>query len=149
MKLFTPDVRLERITQISAETLRAVGAKGVIVDLDNTLGGYDEPLPSQEVVEWAKGIVAAGFPLSIVSNNSHKKRVRAYGEALGVPCKRMSLKPLTFKLRRAAREMGLKRRDVCKVGDKVWNDVVGARLAGMKSILVTSVAKLKQREKEE
>jgi predicted HAD superfamily phosphohydrolase YqeG len=35
------------------------------------------------------------------------------------------------------------------VGDKVWNDVVGARLAGMKSILVTSVAKLKQREKEE
>ena len=60
MKLFTPDVRLERVTQISAETLRAVGAKGVIVDLDNTLGGYDEPLPSQEVVEWAKGIVAAG-----------------------------------------------------------------------------------------
>ena len=137
------------MTEITPETLRALGVKGVVVDLDNTLGGYDDPLPPPDVVEWAKGVVAAGFPLSIVSNNSHKDRVRAYGDALGVPHKRMSLKPLTFKLRRAAREMGLKRSDVCKIGDKVWNDVIGARLAGMKSILVTSVAKLKQREKEE
>ncbi len=149
MKLFTPDVRTERVTDITPETLRAIGVKGVVVDLDNTLGGYDDPLPPPEVVGWAKSVVAAGFPLGIVSNNSHKERVRAYGEALGVAWKRMSLKPLTFKLRRAAREMGLKPRELCNVGDKAWNDVFGARLAGMKAILVTSVAKLKRHEKEE
>ena len=38
MKLFTPDVRKDRVTDITAETLRALGAKGVVVDLDNTLG---------------------------------------------------------------------------------------------------------------
>ena len=149
MKLFTPDVRTERVTDITPETLRALGVKGVVVDLDNTLGEYDNPLPPPEVVVWAKSIIAAGFPISIVSNNSHKERVRAYGEALGVTWKRMSLKPLTFKLRRAAREMGLKSRELCNVGDKAWNDVLGARLAGMRAILVTSAAKLKQREKEE
>ncbi|MBQ6552016.1 MAG: YqeG family HAD IIIA-type phosphatase [Clostridia bacterium] len=149
MNLFTPDLRKERVTEITPEVLRALGVKGVIVDLDNTLGGYDDPLPPPDVIEWAKGIAAAGFPLGIVSNNSHKKRVSAYAAALGVPWKRWALKPLAFKLRSAAREMGLKRREVCKVGDKVWNDVVGARLAHMKVILVTSVAKLKQREKEE
>ena len=140
---------MDRVTDITPETLRAAGVKGVVVDLDNTLGGYDDPLPPREVVSWARSIVAAGFRLSIVSNNSHKKRVRAYGEALGVPWKRLSLKPMTFKLRAAAREMGLKRREVCNVGDKVWNDVFGGRLAGMKVILVTSAARLKQREKEE
>ena len=82
--------------------------------------------------------------MSIVSNNSHKKRVRAYGEALGAPWKRWALKPLTFKMRRAAKEMGLKRGEVCNVGDKARNDVIGARLAGMKSILVIPVAKLKR-----
>ena len=143
MKLLTPDVRKDRVTDITAETLRTLGVKGVVVDLDNTLGGYDDPLPPADVIDWAKSIVAAGFPIYIVSNNSHKKRVSAYAEALGVPWKRWSVKPLTFKLRRAAKEMGLKRREVCNVGDKARNDVIGARLAGMKSILVTSVAKLK------
>lgn len=149
MKLFTPDARRERVTEITADVLRALGVKGVIVDLDNTLGGYDDPLPPPDVVAWAKDVVASGFRLSIVSNNSHKKRVSAYAAALGVPWKNLALKPLTFKLRRAAREMGLKCGEVCNVGDKARNDVIGARLAGMKSILVVSVAKLKRREKEE
>ena len=149
MKIFTPDVRRERVTDITAEDLRALGVKGVVVDLDNTLGGYDDPLPPSEVVAWAGSIVMAGFQLRIVSNNSHKKRVAAYSRALGVPGVRWALKPLTFKLRRAARAMRLKRREVCNVGDKSWNDVFGARLAGMKSILVTSVAKLKALEQKE
>lgn len=144
MKLFTPDVRKDRVTDITAETLRELGVKGVVVDLDNTLGGYGDPLPPEDVIAWAASVKDAGFGLYIVSNNSHKKRVCAYGEALGVPWKHMSAKPLTFKLRRAAKEMGLKRREICSIGDKVRTDVVGGRLAGMKVALVTSVAKLKR-----
>ena len=144
MKLFTPDARKNRVTEIDAELLRALGVKGVIVDLDNTLGGYDDPLPPDDVIAWAAGIKDAGFALYIVSNNSHKQRVSAYAEALGVPWKNMSAKPLPFKLRRAAREMGLKRREICSVGDKVRTDLIGGRLAGMKTLLVTPVSKLKK-----
>ena len=132
------------MTDITAETLRDLGVKGVIVDLDNTLGGYDDPLPPEDVIAWAESVKDEGFGLYIVSNNSHKKRVSAYGEALGVRWKRWALKPLTFKLRRAAKEMGLKRGEVCNVGDKARNDVIGARLACMKSVLVIPVAKLKR-----
>lgn len=132
------------MTDITAETLRDLGVKGVIVDLDNTLGGYDDPLPPEDVIAWAESVKDEGFGLYIVSNNSHKKRVSAYGEALSVRWKRWALKPLTFKLRRAAKEMGLKRGEVCNVGDKARNDVIGARLAGMKSVLVIPVAKLKR-----
>ena len=149
MKLFTPDVRKNRVTEIDAELLRGLGVKGVITDLDNTLGGYDDPLPSEDVIAWAASLKDAGFALYIVSNNSHKKRVSEYAEALGVPWKNLSAKPLTFKLRRAAREMGLKRREICSVGDKVRTDVIGGRLAGMKIILVTPVAKLKEQKEKE
>ena len=144
MKLFTPDVRKKRVTDIDVGLLEQLGVKGVIVDLDNTLGGYDDPLPPDDVIAWAAGIKDAGFALYIVSNNSHKQRVSAYAEALGVPWKHMSAKPLTFKLRRAAREMGLKRREICSVGDKVRTDLIGGRLAGMKTLLVTPVSKLKK-----
>lgn len=148
MKLFTPDVRKNRVTDIDVGLLEQLGVKGVIVDLDNTVGGYGDPLPPEDVIAWAASVKDAGYALYIVSNNSHKKRVSAYGEALGVPWKHMSAKPLTFKLRRAAREMGLKRREICSVGDKVRTDVIGGRLAGMKTVLVTPIAKLKKREEE-
>ena len=82
MKVFTPDVRKDRVTEITAETLRALGVKGVVVDLDNTLGGYEDPLPPEDVIAWAASVKDAGFGLCIVSNNSHKERVSAYGEAL-------------------------------------------------------------------
>ena len=145
MKVFTPDVRKDRVTEITVETLRALGVKGVVVDLDNTLGGYGDPLPPEDVIAWAASVKDAGFSLCIVSNNSHKERVSAYGEALGVPWKHLSAKPLTFKLRRAAKEMGLKRREICSIGDKVRTDVIGGRLAGLKVALVTPVAKLKRK----
>lgn len=144
MKLLAPDIRKERITEISADMLREIGVKGVIVDLDNTLGGYDDPLPPDDVVVWAKEIISAGLPIFLVSNNSHIKRVSAYANALGIPFKRLALKPLPFKLRRAVREMGFERREVCAIGDQRRTDVLGARLAGVKVALVTPVAALKR-----
>ena len=65
MKLFTPDVRKDRVTDITAETLRALGAKGVVVDLDNTLGGYGDPLPPEDVIAWAASVKDAGFGIYI------------------------------------------------------------------------------------
>lgn len=144
MKLLAPDIRRERITNIDADMLCGLGVKGVIVDLDNTLGGYDDPLPPDDVVAWVKGIISAGLPIYLVSNNSHKKRVSAYANMLGIPAKRLALKPLPFKLRRAVREMGFEPGEVCAIGDQRRTDVLGARLAGMKVALVTPVAALKR-----
>lgn len=144
MSFFHPEVRRDRITEIDTDLLHGIKVKGLIVDLDNTLGGYDDPLPPADVVGWVKIVSDAGFKMYIVSNNSHKARVSAYGEALGLPWKRIALKPLPFKMIAAKHEMGLKRGEICAVGDQTRTDVLGARLAGMKAALVTPVAKLKK-----
>ena len=48
----------------------------------------------------------------------------------------MSLKPLPFGFNRAKRKLREKPQSVLVVGDQIYTDVLGANLAGMKSILL-------------
>lgn len=139
------NIRKERIIEIDMALLEKLGIKGIIVDLDNTLGGYDDELPPADVVEWMKGIRGAGYKVYLVSNNSHKTRASAYSERLGIPFKNLSLKPLPFKIISAIKEMGCRREEVILIGDQVRTDYFGARLAGTKIALVTPIVRLKKR----
>ena len=145
MKALCPDVCKDSVTEISKSLLDSLGVKGVLIDLDNTLGGYDDPLPSQSVSDWMKGLKTAGVSVCIISNNSHKERVEAYADALGVKWKNLSLKPLPFRIKKARKEMGLTRDEVIIVGDQVLTDILAGKLGRMKTILVTSIAKRKVR----
>lgn len=145
MKALCPDVCKDSVTEIDKFLLDSFGVKGMLIDLDNTLGGYDDKLPSQSVSNWMKTLLNSGVSVCIISNNSHKERVAAYAEVLGVNWKNLSLKPLPFRIKKARKEMGLKRDEVIVVGDQVLTDILAAKLGRMKSILVTSVAKRKAR----
>ena len=48
----------------------------------------------------------------------------------------MSLKPFPFGFNRAKRKLREKPQSVLVVGDQVYTDVLGANLAGMKSVLL-------------
>jgi len=149
VKAMCPDVCKDKVTEIDISLLNSLGIKGLLIDLDNTLGGYDDSLPPQEVIEWMNALTAAGISVCIMSNNSHKERVSAYAQALCIKWKNLALKPLPFKMGRARKEMGLKRKEVLVVGDQVLTDLLAGKLGRMKTLLVTSVAKRKAREMQE
>ena len=55
---------------------------------------------------------------------------------LGVPCIRRARKPLPHGFRRALRVLEVEAHEAVVIGDQLFTDVLGARLAGLDVILV-------------
>ena len=134
-----PDAYAPGIAEISLDQLSEAGVHGIIVDLDNTLVAYRESIVAPEVVAWVECALARGFRVVLVSNN-FEERVAAIGTRLGVPTVPRALKPLPAGLLRALRILGTKREQTVVVGDQLLTDVVAAKLAGMRSILIEPIS---------
>lgn len=136
MALLYPTVTLEKVTDITPELLREMGVDAILLDVDNTLAPPTSSSPFEGVQEWIDEIKAAGFSVVICSNN-YKKRIRPFSDSVGLDCVAMSLKPFPFGFNRAKRKLDERPKSVVVVGDQIYTDVLGANLAGMKSILLT------------
>ena len=51
----------------------------------------------------------------------------------------LAAKPLPFGYLRAVKKLGFKRKNVAIVGDQIFTDIMGGRLAGVKTVLVTDI----------
>jgi HAD superfamily phosphatase (TIGR01668 family) len=138
MALFYPTLYRRRITDITAEDLRAFGAKGILLDVDNTLTTHDNPVLEASVRVWLDAMQREGFSLTIVSNN-RDERVRPFAEAIGLSYCARAAKPLPRGYRAAARAMGLKPCQCVAIGDQIFTDILGANVAGMSSVLLEPI----------
>ena len=138
MPLFYPTVYRRRITDLTADDLRALGAQGILLDIDNTLTTHDNPVLDEHVRAWLDTVRQAGFSLTVVSNN-RDERVRPFAEAIGLAYQARAAKPLPRGYRAAARAMGLSPRQCVAVGDQIFTDILGANLAGMRSVLLEPI----------
>ena len=78
---------------------------------------------------------AAGIKLLIVSNN-HAPRVTPFAEMLGLDFVPEGAKPLPKGYNIAVKKFGMPKNTVCAIGDQIFTDILGANLAGIKSIFV-------------
>lgn len=138
MGLFRPTVSVERVTDITPELVRAMGADTLLLDVDNTLAAHGSPEPFPGSVAWTHTMRSAGIQIIIVSNN-YAHRVAPFAEQYGLPFLCRAFKPLPSGYHRAAAVMKAKRRQTVVVGDQIFTDVLGANLSGMKSILLMPV----------
>ena len=92
MSLFFPTLYRRRITDVTAEDLHRLGAKAVLLDVDNTLTTHDAPELDEAVVAWLDGM-RKQFVLVIVSNNN-AQRVEPFAEKIGLPFHALARKPL-------------------------------------------------------
>ena len=81
--MFYPTIYRRRITDITVKDLRALGAQGILLDIDNTLTTHDNPVLDERVRAWLDEMREAGFSLTVVSNN-RDERVRPFAEAIGL-----------------------------------------------------------------
>ena len=136
MALFRPTVLGERVTDLTAERLRGMGARALLLDVDNTIATYTGREPAPGALEWARAMTEAGFQVMIVSNN-YKRRVSAFAARFGLGYVSFACKPFPFGYLRAKRRMGARAGECAVVGDQIFTDVVGANLCGMRSVLLT------------
>ncbi len=133
-----PDLIINRIWEIDAQTLVQLGVDALIVDVDNTLSAHGAPLPEKEVIPWLARMKGLGVPVVILSNNT-KQRVQPFARDLGLPFVHFAVKPMRHGFRRAANLLSYPREKIAVVGDQIFTDVVGGNAAGMKTVLVLPI----------
>ena len=138
MPLFRPDLLKRRITDLTAEELRAWGIQGLLLDVDNTLTTHDSQALADEVKAWLDAMQAEGFSLMIVSN-AKESRVQPFADRIGLEFEYRACKPLWFGFARARRRLGLKKSQCVVIGDQLFTDLLGAKWAGIRCVQVLPI----------
>lgn len=134
-RLITPHYRVYSVQELTPERLQLWGLSALLLDVDCTLTRYRRGDPTAEVLAWIAQVRTAGIRLCLVSNGMGH-RIHQFAERLGLPCVANAMKPLPWGIRSAVRKLNSEPSQTAMVGDQLFADVMAARLAGVRSILV-------------
>ena len=135
---FVPDYYFDTFDMATAELLTALGIKGIILDVDNTLEPYENPLPGDHVMAWLSSLAAVGIKAVIVSNNN-AERIDLFNTKANLPAFSKAGKPFKKNLINAMRDIGTDREHTIFIGDQILTDVFAAHNAGIRAILVPPI----------
>jgi len=133
---FIPKYLFDDITKITSDFLTQNGIKFLMLDLDNTVAGYDEHEFAGDIYKWLIEMRTGGTELFLISNTTRTKRIEAFAVSVGVDYIMRSLKPSPKNLIRAMKTKGFKPDESALVGDQVFTDTLAANRAGIISITV-------------
>jgi HAD superfamily phosphatase (TIGR01668 family) len=133
--MIKPFAVFESVWDVPAAFFIENGIKAVFLDIDNTLSTHNASKPFPEAVVWIEKMKAAGIKLLLVSNN-HPPRIKPFAEKIGLDFVSDAKKPLSNGYKEALRRVGLKKSEVCAIGDQIFTDIIGANLFGIKSVFV-------------
>jgi HAD superfamily phosphatase (TIGR01668 family) len=137
MRLFTPETYVNSALEITPGWMAGKNLEALLVDLDDTLSPHGQLEPSDEVIGWVRSLTGEGYRLIAFSNN-HEERVAPFAKTLGIPYVFSAGKPLPALYSKAVKTLGLPKKKVAMVGDQIFTDILGANLAGIRSVLVLS-----------
>ncbi len=135
---FKPEFYFESFEDATPEFLLSIGVRGIVLDVDNTLEPYENPLPSDNVVQWLSDLKEKGISAAIVSNNDGE-RIELFNEKLGLPAYFKAKKPFKKNVLNAMRDLGTDTDSTILMGDQVFTDVWAAHNAGIRAILVPPI----------
>lgn len=136
-----PSLYVNTVYDIDFKSLFDSGYRVVFFDLDNTLISYKETTPNNKSIELINSLKSMGFEVMIVSNNSHKDRVKSASEILGLGYVNFACKPLKRGFKKALKKLGNKYTysEVVEVGDQLLTDVYGSKRMKFYTVLVDAI----------
>lgn len=138
MSILTPHETYHAYYHLTADHLCALGIRVLLLDIDNTLAPYEQPLPDARLCKWLQELAEKGISVAFLSNN-HAERVTLFNERLGLPCRYDAHKPLPKQARRLFQSLGGTKETTALMGDQIFTDVCCARLCGIRAILVPPI----------
>jgi len=130
----------QSIYEIELESLRRKGIKVLLLDLDNTLVPWGERAAPETLSPWIKRVLAEGFAVCILSNNTHERGAKL-AEELGIPLVSSAWKPRRRAFRQAMERLGVSARETAVIGDQIFTDVLGGNRVGAHTILVVPISR--------
>ena len=138
VKKIMPDYYFDKFSDAAPEFLYSLGIKGLILDIDNTLEPYENPLPTEGVKAWLNALIGLGIKPCFVSNNN-KERVELFNSELGLPAYSKAKKPFKRNILAAMEIIGSDKTNTVVMGDQIFTDVLAAKNAGLMAILVKPI----------
>lgn len=136
--LLKPNIKLDKITDITPAILKKYNLNSLILDVDNTLSTHHGQILTDGLEDWLDLMHSNGIKLMVLSN-SKERRVKPFAEKIKLPYISLGLKPLPFGYLRALKALGSKRKTTAIVGDQIFTDVLGGNAVGVKTILLTPI----------
>jgi uncharacterized protein len=137
--MLRPDFRVDNVTLLTPEVLKAQGISALMLDLDDTLVASHTQIMSEDFRVWLESLKAADIALLLLSNGS-PKRVRYWSKELGITGLALVGKPCSFAYQRGLKKLGKPAQHTAMVGDQLFTDVLGAKRLGIKSFLVNPLS---------
>lgn len=137
---FRPDIRLDRVEQLTADVLAQHDLAGLLLDLDETIVPAGSLRPSRAVRTWMHGLRESGVPVVVLSNGT-PRRVQVVSRVLGVRGLALIGKPWPHAFRRGLAALDVPAGRVGMVGDQLFTDILGARRAGLRTVLVRPLSR--------
>ena len=138
MAFFRPDHTFRAYFDLSPAFLKERGIEVLLLDIDNTLAPYEQPLPDDRLRAWLAALADAGVAVAFLSNN-HADRVNLFNESLGLPCRYDAHKPLTSNAKRLLRSLGGTPKTTAFMGDQIFTDICCAHFCGARGFLVPPI----------
>ena len=138
MKVLTPNFFYDSIYDVDLDLLKQKEIKGLIIDIDNTLVGWDTSLPTLAVKEWLEKLVKEGFNICLVSNNN-KERVLYFSKELNIPFIYQARKPMKKNFLVAMDILRTTKIETAVIGDQIFTDVLGGNRLSLTTILVKPI----------
>lgn len=134
-----PDFYLPSVLDVSPARIAERGFTHVLLDLDNTLLPRGEDIIPESIDAWCRSLAEHDLRACLVSNN-WQGRVEQVAGDLGFELVSKAIKPLPPAFVIGMRRMGARPRTTLMIGDQLFTDVLGARMLGIRSVMVLPLA---------
>jgi HAD superfamily phosphatase (TIGR01668 family) len=136
--MFKPNVKLDKITDITISVLQKYNINSLILDVDNTLSTHHGQVLTDGLEDWLDLMRQNGIKMTVLSN-SKAPRLEPFAKKIGLDYISLGFKPLPFGFWRALKRLGSKRENTAIVGDQIFTDIVGGNCVGLKTVLLTPI----------
>ncbi|HHT25744.1 MAG TPA: YqeG family HAD IIIA-type phosphatase [Firmicutes bacterium] len=140
LKVFCPNEMTGSLLDIDLNALAAQGIKALIIDLDNTLMGWDAEQITSQIKKWVQMVKAKGFRICIASNGL-SNRVKRIAAELDVPAVPKAIKPRKRPFRLALRLLNTRSDQTAVIGDQVFTDILGGNRMNCYTILINPISR--------
>ena len=134
----TPSYMFGHYYEITPAFLASIGVRALLIDIDNTLAPYEQPLPDDRIRDWFRSLEENGIKAALVSNN-HRPRVEEFNRSLGLVAFWDSGKPKKKTLLLAMEKLGVTVDETAMLGDQLLTDSFAGRHVGLPSIIVPPI----------
>ena len=98
--LLTPNLQVNKITDITIKILKENNIQAMILDVDNTLIDLNRE-PLEGLKEWIDEMKQNGIKFCIASNSLKKDKIEKVAKMLDIPYVHFSVKPTKIGLKKA------------------------------------------------